>query len=287
MSAVTSELTTKADRDRAKEARNRRHIAISAVSIAVVLGLAALAILTSPGWPAVRREFFSTHEFASSFGSVLSGFWLDVRIFLLVELAVLILGLLIALCRIASAPILFPLKVVCVVFVDVMRGVPTLLTVYVIGFGVPALNLSGVPTSATLLGGIALTLCYSAYVSEVFRAGIQSVHPSQGGAALALGLTRQQALRYVIVPQAVRRVLPPLLNDFISVQKDVVLISVLGPAEALRMAEVASGANFNYTPYLSAAALYLCITVPLTRIVDRMQARTLTERGAMLALGPR
>ena len=162
--------------------------------------------LRAQGGRPCAGEFFSTREFASSFGSVLSGFWLDVRIFLLVEVAVLILGLLIALCRIASAPILFPLKVVCVVFVDVMRGVPTLLTVYVIGFGVPALNLSGLPTSATVLGGIALTLCYSAYVSEVFRAGIQSVHPSQGGAALALGLTRQQALRYVIVPQAVRRV---------------------------------------------------------------------------------
>jgi polar amino acid transport system permease protein len=287
MSAATSELTTKTDRDRAKQARDRRHMAISAVSTAVVLGLAALAILTSPGWPAVRTEFFSTREFASSFGSVLGGFWLDVRMFLLIEVAVLILGLLIALCRIASAPILFPLKVVCVVFVDVMRGVPTLLTVYVIGFGVPALNLSGLPTSATVLGGIALTLCYSAYVSEVFRAGIQSIHPSQGGAALALGLTRQQALRYVIVPQAVRRVLPPLLNDFISVQKDVALVSVIGPAEAFRMAEVASAANFNYTPFLAAAALYLCVTVPLTRIVDRMQARALTERGAMLALGPR
>jgi polar amino acid transport system permease protein len=287
MSAVTSELTTRADRDRAKQARNRRHITISAVSTAVVLGLAALAILTSSGWPAVRAKFFSTGEFSSSFGSVLSGFWLDVRIFLVVEVAVLIFGMLIALCRTASAPILFPLKVVCVVFVDVMRGVPTLLTVYVIGFGVPALNLSGLPTSATVLGGTALTLCYSAYVSEVFRAGIQSVHPSQGGAALALGLTRQQALRYVIVPQAVRRVLPPLLNDFISVQKDVALISVLGPAEAVRMAQVAAAANFNYTPYLSAAALFLCITVPMTRIVDRMQARALTERGAMLAMGPR
>lgn len=287
MSAVTSELTTRADRDRAKQARNRRHITISAVSTVVVLGLAALAILTSSGWPAVRAVFFSTRQFSSSFGSVLSGFWLDVRIFLLAEPAVLIFGMLIALCRTASAPILFPLKVVCIVFVDVMRGVPTLLTVYVIGFGVPALNLSGLPTSATVLGGIALTLCYSAYVSEVFRAGIQSVHPSQGGAALALGLTRLQALRYVIVPQAVRRVLPPLLNDFISLQKDVALISVLGPAEAVRMAQVAAAANFNYTPYLSAAALFLCITVPMTRIVDRMQARALTERGAMLAMGPR
>ena len=234
MSAVTSELTTRADRDRAKQARNQRHITISAVSTVVVLGLAALAILTSSGWPAVRGVFFSTHQFSASFASVLSGFWLDVRMFLLVEAAVLVLGMLIALCRTASAPILFPLKLVCIVYVDVMRGVPTILSVYLIGFGIPALNLSGLPTSATVLGGIALAMCYSAYVSEVFRAGIQSIHPSQAGAALALGLTPLQALRYVIVPQAVRRVIPPLLNDFISLQKDVALVSILGPEEAVR-----------------------------------------------------
>ncbi len=167
-----------------------------------------------------------------------------------------------------------------------MRGVPTILVVYLIGFGLPALELSGVPTSAVVLGGLALALCYSAYVSEVFRAGIESVHPSQGAAALALGLTRSQALRHVIVPQAVRRVVPPLLNDFISLQKDVALVSIIGPQEAFRVAQIFQAANFNYTPLIAAALLYLCVTIPLTRFVDHLQIRSLRERGALLALGP-
>ncbi len=195
--------------------------------------------------------------------------------------------MLIAIVRTVDAPVLFPVKIVCVVFVDLMRGIPTILLLYLIGFGVPALNLSGVPTSAALLGGFTLTLNYSAYVSEVFRAGIQSIHPSQGGAALALGLTRSQALRHVIIPQAVRRVIPPLLNDFISLMKDVALVSILGPQEAVRVAQIYQGEAFNYTPLVDAAVLYLCITVPLTRMVDRMQWRTLRARGSALALGPR
>jgi polar amino acid transport system permease protein len=155
------------------------------------------------------------------------------------------------------------------------------------GFAVPALGLSGVPTSATVLGAIALTMCYSAYVSEVFRAGIQSIHPSQAGAALALGLTPTQALRHVIIPQAVRRVIPPLLNDFISLQKDVALVSILGVVEAFRVAQVYAAQYFNYTPIMAAALLYLCVTIPLTRVVDRMQERTRRERGSAMALGPR
>ena len=166
-----------------------------------------------------------------------------------------------------------------------LRGVPTILVVYLVGFGVPALMLSGLPTGAVVLGGVALALCYSAYVSEVYRAGIESIHPSQAGAALALGLTRTQALRYVVLPQAVRRVVPPLLNDFISLQKDVALISILGPQEAFRVAQIFAASHFNYTPLIAAALLYLCVTIPLTRIVDRMQARSVRERGGALALG--
>jgi polar amino acid transport system permease protein len=184
-------------------------------------------------------------------------------------------------------PVLFPLRILAVVFVDVMRGVPTILVIFIFGFALPALNLSGVPTSATVLGGIALGLCYSAYVSEVYRAGIQSIHPSQAGAALALGLTPIQALRDVVVPQAVRRVVPPLLNDFIALQKDVALVSIIGVIEAFREAQIYADANFNYTPIIAVALLYLCVTIPLTRIVDRMQARSMRERGTMLALGPR
>jgi polar amino acid transport system permease protein len=168
-----------------------------------------------------------------------------------------------------------------------MRGVPTILVVFLIGFGVPALQLSGLPTSATVLGGAALALCYSAYVSEVFRAGIESVHPSQAAAGLALGLTRAQSLRFVIVPQAVRRVAPPLLNDFISLQKDVALVSIIGPIEAFRAAQIYAAASFNYTPLIAAALLYVCVTIPLTRFVDHLQIRAMRERGGSLALGIR
>jgi polar amino acid transport system permease protein len=137
-----------------------------------------------------------------------------------------------------------------------------------------------------VLGGIALGFCYSAYVSEVYRAGILSIHPSQGAAALALGLTRAQALRHVVLPQAIRRVLPPLLNDFISLQKDVALVSVLGGAsEAFRVAQIHEALAFNFTPLMAAALLYLCVTIPFTRFVDHLQIRQLREQGGALALG--
>jgi polar amino acid transport system permease protein len=166
------------------------------------------------------------------------------------------------------------------VYVDLMRGIPTLLLVYLIGFGVPALELRGVPTSPIVLGGAALALTYGAYVAEVYRAGIQSVAPGQRLAALAVGLTPRQALRHVILPQAVRRVLPPLLNDFVGLQKDVALVSILGPLEAFRVAQISASSDFNYTPLLAAALLYLCATVPLARVVDRMQARSLRTQPA-------
>lgn len=280
-------LTTKADRDRERRRRARRSVTISTISTVIVLGGLAAYVLTSPGWPEVRREFFSSSQFTASFGSVLSGFWLDVRMFLIVEVGVLVLGLLIALVRTVRAPILFPVRIVAIVYVDVMRGVPTILLVYIIGFAVPGLGLAGVPTSPIVLSGIALAMCYSAYVSEVFRAGLESVHPSQAGAALALGLTPAQALRHVVVPQAVRRVIPLLLNDFIALQKDVALVSIVGPQEAFRVAQIFAASQFNYTPLLAAAALYLCVTIPMTRIVDRLQERSRRERGGVLALGPR
>jgi polar amino acid transport system permease protein len=279
-------LTTRQDRAQARRARRRRSIAISSISTVVILGGLAVFILTSPGWPTVRRQFFSSSHFASAFGGVLSGFWLDVRMFVVVELVVLVVGLAIALCRTVNAPILFPLRILAIVYVDVLRGVPTILVVYLVGFGVPALDLTGLPTGAVVLGGAALAMCYSAYVSEVFRAGIESIHPSQGAAGLALGLTPTQTLRHVILPQAVRRVIPPLLNDFISLQKDVALVSILGPQEAFRVAQIFEASQFNFTPLIAAALLYLCVTIPMTRIVDRLQIRSLRQRGAALALGP-
>jgi polar amino acid transport system permease protein len=186
---------------------------------------------------------------------------------------VLALGLAVALVKTSGAAALFPLRLMAAVYTDLLRGVPTILLVFLIGFGIPALELSGLPTDPVVLGGAALALSYSAYVAEVYRAGIDSVHPSQRAGALAIGLTEAQALRHVVLPQAVRRVVPPLLNDFVALQKDVALVSILGPLEAFRVAQIDASSNFNYTPLLAAALLYLCVTVPLARVVDRMQAR--------------
>jgi polar amino acid transport system permease protein len=237
--------------------------------VLVLGGLAAL-ILTSPGWPAVRDTFFSWQVFKESFPEVLSGFWLDVKVFMLAEAAVLTIGLIIAMVRTSTSPAVFPLRILGATYVDVLRGIPTILLVYLIGFGIPALQLSGLPTDPVLLGGIALTLSYSAYVAEVYRAGIRSVHRGQRDAALAIGLTEAQTMRHVILPQAVRRVAPPLLNDFVALQKDVVLISILGPQEAFRIAQIITASEFNYTPLIAAALLFLAITVPLARVVDRI-----------------
>ena len=187
-------------------------------------------------------------------------------------MAVLALGLLVALLRTIRAPALFPLRILAVVYTDVFRGIPTILLVYLIGFGIPALALSGLPTQPVVLGGIALTLSYGAYVSEVYRAGLQSVHRGQRDAGLAIGLTESQTMRHVILPQAVRRVGPPLLNDFIALQKDVALISILGVAgEAFRVAQIQAASDFNYTPLIAAALLYLAITIPLARLLDRWE----------------
>jgi polar amino acid transport system permease protein len=218
----------------------------------------------------VRETFFSWSVFEESFPEVLEGFWLDVKLFLAIEAAVLVLGLMIALIRNSMAPALFPVRILGTAYVDLFRGVPSILLIFLIGFGVPALQLEGLPTDPLVLGGIALTLAYSAYVAEVYRAGIRSVHRSQRDAALAIGLTDAQAMRHVILPQAVRRVAQPLLNDFVALQKEVALISIIGPLEAFRIGQIIAAREFNYTPLVAAALLYLLVTVPLARVVDRM-----------------
>ena len=259
------------ERAAARRRQSRRQTAIATVSTVLVLGLLAAAILTSKGWDSVQEAFFSPEDFADAFPEVAKGFWLDIKLFVVVEIAVLIVGLVVALARISRPPALFPLRLLAVVYINVFRGVPTILVVFLIGFGVPALELSGLPTDPVVLGGIALTLAYGAYVAEVYRAGIESVHPSQRAAALAGGLTEGQAMRHVVLPQAVRRVAPPLLNDFISLQKDVALVSILGPLEAFRVAQIEAAANFIYTPLVAAALLYLCVTVPLALLLDHWE----------------
>ncbi|MDQ5894228.1 MAG: Amino acid transporter permease [Actinomycetota bacterium] len=230
-------------------------------------------VLTSEGWPDVQETFFSADAFKTSFPEILKGFWLDVKLFVGVEIVVLILGLLIAVIRTSKVPALFPIRVLAAIYCDFFRGVPVILLVYLIGFGIPALELSGMPDDPVILAAIALSLAYSSYVAEVYRAGIASIHPSQSDAGLATGLTRIQTLRFVVIPQAIRRVRPPLLNDFISLQKDVALVSVLGIAEAFRIAQIETLSTFNYTPLLAAALLYLAVTIPMARILDHITAR--------------
>jgi polar amino acid transport system permease protein len=285
--AAPPAMSTAAERRVARDAERRRHArrgtVVAAVSTILVLGGLAALVLSSPGWDDVQQTFFSPEVFRESFPDVARGFWLDVKLFVIVEAVVLVLGLVVALCRISRLPALFPLRLLATVFTDVMRGVPVILVVYLIGFGIPALGIAGLPTDPVVLGGVGLALCYTAYVAEVYRAGLDSVHPSQRAGALAVGLTERQAMRHVVVPQAVRRVVPPLLNDFISLQKDVALVSILGPQEAFRVAQIEAASDFNYTPFLAAALLYLLVTVPLARIVDHQQAKARRRQGLAVA----
>ena len=261
----------RAEREAAKLARDRRGAAIAAISTILVLGALVLLVVTSPGWPDVRDTFFNAEVFKESFPDIAKAFWLDIRVFVIVEAVVLVLGLGVALIRISGSPALFPLRLLAVVYTDLFRGVPVILLVYLIGFGVPALDVN---VENVILGGIALTLCYTAYVAEVYRAGLRSVRPTQREAALAVGLSERQAMRHVVLPQAIRNVGPPLLNDFISLQKDVALIAIIGvTGEAFRVAQIDASTDFNYTPLLGAALLYLAVTVPLARLLDWWERR--------------
>jgi polar amino acid transport system permease protein len=269
----------RAERAAARRRRDRRGQAIATISSVVVLGGLAALVLTSSGWPSVRETFFNVDEFRDTFPDVLEAFWLDIRVFCAVEAGVLALGLVVALLRTTKAPALFPLRLLAIAYTDIFRGVPTILIIYLIGFGTPALanaedsSLSWLPTEPVVLGGIGLGLSYAAYVAEVYRAGLKSVHPGQRQAALAVGLSESQALRFVVLPQAIRNVGPPLLNDFIALLKDVALISILGVAgEAFYTAQIQASTDFNYTPLIAAALIYLVLTIPLARLLDRWDA---------------
>ena len=246
---------------------------VATVSLVVFVGLAAAWVSRLPGWPAVQASFFDGEIFRSSFLLVLQALVLNIKMFVVAELLILPLGLLVALCRRSSTPVLFPLRVVATVYTDVFRGTPTLLVVLLLGFGVPALDIPGLTPDPVVWGTVALVLSYGAYVGEVFRAGIASVHPSQTMAARSLGLNQWQTSRFVVLPQAIRRVVPPLLNDFVSLQKDTALVGVLGPIEALRQAQILSYDLANFTPYVVAALLFIAMTIPLARYTDWLQAR--------------
>jgi polar amino acid transport system permease protein len=258
----------------------RRGVTIAVLSTLVFFTVVALAITHAPGWPEVRQTFFNWQEFKASMPEIARAFLLNVKIFLISEAFILPLALALAVIRSLPGPVFFPLRVLGIAYADFFRGVPTILVIALLGFGAPALQLSWVPLSTTFWGIVALTLVYTAYVSEVYRAGIESVHPSQNAAARSLGLSHWQSLQKVVLPQAVRRVIPPLLNDFIGLQKDTALVGFLGSVEAFKQSQIDAAATFNYTPFVAAAVLFVALTIPLARFTDWLVLRDRRRRQA-------
>jgi len=256
----------------------QRSVAIALLSTLVVFGVLGYVISRSTGWRDVQRAFLSPSDFVASFPMVWDGFLLNVRIFLIAEPVILALGLLLAVVRSTRSPVLFPARAAAVVYVDIFRGAPALLVILTLGFGMPALRIEGLPNSAIFWGTMAIILSSSAYQAETFRAGIESVHASQRAAARSLGLSNTQAMRYVVLPQAIRRVIPPTLSGFVGLQKETALVSVIGPLEATRQAQIYAGMTFNFTSYVVAGVLFIAITIPLARLTDYLLQRTAQRR---------
>ena len=264
---------------RTRNARDRWiPVLASVVSTGVVFGLAAWWVTSSEFWPAVQRQFFSGEAIRESFPAVLRGFWLNVRIWVIAEIFILGLSLILALMRSFTGPIAAPFRVFAIAYIDLLRGIPALLLILLLGFGVPALQLPGLPRGALFWGTVAMILGYSAYTAEVYRSGMEAVHDGQRAAARALGLSQWQTMRYAIVPQAVRNVLPALLNGAVSLQKDVALLSVIGVREAVREAQIYTARTFNYSSLIAAAVLFLIASVPLARLTDRYARRDQERR---------
>ncbi|MCA0180242.1 MAG: amino acid ABC transporter permease [Actinobacteria bacterium] len=259
----------------------RRSVLIAAAATVVALLVVGLAVTSSPGWPAFRETFFNWDKAIASLPAVLAGLWLNIRVLLVCSVAIALISLTIAILRTLRGPVFFPLRALATAYVDIFRGLPLLLLLFLLGFGMPALRLAGLPNSAMFWGGLAITLSYSAYVAEVLRAGIESIHPSQWAAARSLGLSYRQALRYVVLPQAIRRVTPALMNDVVSLQKDSGLVAVLGIVDAIRAAQIETSLDYNYTPYVVAGVLFLILTIPMARFTDWL-ARRQGQHGGML-----
>jgi polar amino acid transport system permease protein len=254
---------------------------IAAASTVAVIALVVWTVRRSANWPAVRAQFFNPENFREAWPDVLAGFWLDLRMFVIAQIAILIFALLVAVIRSLRGPAFLPLRLLAVLYIDAFRGVPLILAILLFGFGVPALDLPGVPRSPLFWGITTLVLSYSAYTAEVYRSGIDSVPESQRSSARSLGLTQWQSLRYAILPQAVRNVIPALLNGLVSLQKDVALVSVLGVREAVRAAEIYTSRTFNYTSFVAATVLFLLISVPAARFADWYAARDRARRSQM------
>ncbi len=268
-----------------------RATVVSTISTIVVLGILLAIFLLAPGARSVEHFFFNPTDMWKAFignpkqgyYSVGAAIWLNIRMFLVAEVLILLLALGLALIRQSTAPALFPIRVLTTGYVDFFRGVPLILVIFALGLGIPALSLPFVSSQPDAVYGVAaLVLSYSAYVSEVYRAGLNSVHQSQVSAARSLGLSQGTALRYVVLPQAVRNIIPPLLNDFISLQKDTALVGTLGVIEANKAAGIFSETVFNFSSFTVAAILFLILTIPLARFTDRLIER---DRRRRLALG--
>ncbi|HYN31885.1 MAG TPA: amino acid ABC transporter permease [Ilumatobacteraceae bacterium] len=263
-----------------ERARRRRSNVIAVVSTIIVVGALIVLVPMAPGWGRVRQAFFDADVFRESFPGLLSAFWLDVQILLWSTPLILIVSLGIALARNTRSPALFPLRAFAVIYTDVFRGIPVILLVFLIGFGVPALGLSREWANPLIWGTVTLVLSYSAYTAEIIRSGIDGVHESQRAAARSLGMTNRQTMNSVILPQAFRRIGPPMMNTFVSLQKDVALVSLIGPVEILRQAGIDKAKFANFTPYVAASLIFLAITIPCTRLADHALAKQRRRTGS-------
>ena len=264
---------TKTQRQKFERRQRQRSSIIAALSTVVVVSLLIFLVPRLPRWDRVKESFFNGERLIDSLPRLLDAFVLDIKIFAWSTPAIIALALVLAIARSSRNPALFPIRIFVIGYIDIMRGVPVILWIYLIGFGVPGVGLERPFNSPLLWGSVALVLTYGAYIAEVFRAGIDSVHESQRAASRSLGLSNSQTMRFVILPQAIRRVVPPLMNDLVSLQKDVALVSLIGPIEILRQANIDKAKFANFTPYIGAAIIFLMITIPLTRTTDYLLAR--------------
>jgi polar amino acid transport system permease protein len=262
------------------QVKGRRAVVVAIASTAVFFTVLVLVIVNSPGWEEFRDKFLSGERFLESLPGVGRAFLVNIQLFLLAEVFVLVLALGIAVLRSVPGPVFFPIRALAAAYTDFFRGVPTVLVIYTLGLGAPALQIGGLPKSPFFWAIVSLVLVYTAYVAEVYRAGIESVHESQVAAARSLGLTQWQSTRYVVLPQAVRRIVPPLLNDFLGLQKDTALVALIGVIEAFRQGQIDSSATFNFTPFLATALYFVLITIPLARVIDWLVARDRRRRQA-------
>ena len=262
------------NRREAYEARQkRRALTIASVSTFVVATLIVVLVPMTPGWEQVKQSFFSAEIFVKSFPKMARAFLLNIAIFAWSAPLVALVGLLIALSRSVRSPALFPLRIFGAVYVDIFRGLPVVLVIYLIGFGIPGLGLPRPYNSPYIWGTVALVLTYSAYVAEILRSGIESVHPSQRAAGLSLGMSERSVMRDIVLPQAIRRVVPANMNMLVAMQKDVALLSFIGPVEILRQAGIYKSLFANFTPYVVAAVIFLAVTIPATRYADYLMNR--------------